>query len=214
MPRPRQPEVRKRDILDAAERLFVTRGFDQTSVQQILDATGLAKGTFYHHFASKEALMAAILDREVEGIRDRCLGVLESPGLSSPQRLMAVVATGQARSASQQDMLAELHRPQNIRFHHEALEKTMHAVLPILTQVVLDGIADGDFRTDYPEEALEMLLRYSDAAFDELAIVADAALERRRHAFVHHAELLLGAAPASFDFLLELLSQAEKEARP
>ena len=50
-------ELRRQEILDTAERLFLSRGYEQTSVQDILDEMGLSKGGFYHHFDTKMALL-------------------------------------------------------------------------------------------------------------------------------------------------------------
>ncbi|MCR2821125.1 TetR/AcrR family transcriptional regulator [Lederbergia panacisoli] len=54
---------RKKQILDVAHRLFIEKGFQVTSVQDILDGAQIAKGTFYNHFASKNACLMAILDQ-------------------------------------------------------------------------------------------------------------------------------------------------------
>ncbi|MBS4218172.1 TetR/AcrR family transcriptional regulator [Bacillus sp. FJAT-49711] len=55
--------ARKKQILDVAHRLFIEKGFQITSIQDILDGAQIAKGTFYNHFASKNACLMAILDQ-------------------------------------------------------------------------------------------------------------------------------------------------------
>ena len=59
---------RKNEILDAAAVLFMKKGFDNTSTNDILDAVGIARGTLYHHFKSKEEVMDALIDRQMEQI--------------------------------------------------------------------------------------------------------------------------------------------------
>ena len=59
---------RKNEILDAAAVLFMKKGFDNTSTNDILDAVGIARGTLYHHFKSKEEVMDALIDRQMEKI--------------------------------------------------------------------------------------------------------------------------------------------------
>ena len=53
-------ERRREEILRTAESLFYAQGYERTTIQQILTALGLSKGGFYHHFASKEALLQAL----------------------------------------------------------------------------------------------------------------------------------------------------------
>ncbi len=66
----KEGEVRKREILMVARELFVTKGYEQTSVNDILKIVDIAKGTFYYYFASKEAVLAAIiLDIVEEGAK-------------------------------------------------------------------------------------------------------------------------------------------------
>ena len=80
MARNRHPEATVERILAEAARLFLQKGFEKTSMQDIMDATGLSKGAIYHHFASKEDILLRIGERMgAENaaalqmcIRDRC----------------------------------------------------------------------------------------------------------------------------------------------
>lgn len=62
----KEAEEQKQAILDAAEILFTTKGYGKTTIMDILEAVGIAKGTFYYHFKSKEDVMDAIIERVVE----------------------------------------------------------------------------------------------------------------------------------------------------
>ena len=59
----KEAEERKNEILDAAEELFVTKGYDGTSTGDILDKVGIARGTLYYHFKSKEDILDALIER-------------------------------------------------------------------------------------------------------------------------------------------------------
>lgn len=67
----KEAEERKQEILDAAERLFASKGFDNTSISNILEETGIARGTLYYHFKSKEELLDAVIERMIEGMTAR-----------------------------------------------------------------------------------------------------------------------------------------------
>ncbi|MDO5683937.1 MAG: TetR/AcrR family transcriptional regulator [Propionibacteriaceae bacterium] len=199
--------VRRAEILDVAERLFVTQGYEQTSVQQVLDAVGIAKGTFYHHFASKEAVMEGIIDRYVSAIAARGEQVLAQHEGGPHQRFLAAVLAMQVQPGGQEQMLTELNKPQNALFHQRTAERTMAIAVPILATVVREGVDQGAFRTDYPEEALELVLHYTAQVLDDLD-PQHAATPRKLIAFVHHTELLLGAEPGSLAFILDLFTNA------
>ena len=69
MPRNKYPEETIRLILDVATRLFAEKGYDRTSLQDIINETKLSKGAIYHHFASKEDILEAILTVSEKKIR-------------------------------------------------------------------------------------------------------------------------------------------------
>ena len=62
----KEAEERKNEILDVAERLFISRGFDRTSTNDILEEVGIARGTLYYHFKSKEEILDALITREMK----------------------------------------------------------------------------------------------------------------------------------------------------
>lgn len=70
----------KEEILEAACRLISLKGFHQTSLDDILKASGVGKGNFYYHFRSKEELGYAMLERMVEAYRDGVLAPILRQG--------------------------------------------------------------------------------------------------------------------------------------
>ena len=62
----RKGDIRKQEILATAEQLFCRNGYEQTSVQDIIDCLHSSKGSFYHHYASKEALLEGICRNRAE----------------------------------------------------------------------------------------------------------------------------------------------------
>ncbi len=57
------PEQWKEEILSAAKKLFLSKGYEETSVSDIMEAAGGAKGMFYRFFPTKEAAMHTLGDR-------------------------------------------------------------------------------------------------------------------------------------------------------
>ncbi len=78
-------------ILDAAQRLIYTKGYEQMTIQDILDALQISKGAFYHYFDSKQDLMDALIERMIEEA-DRLIRPIaydpQLPALEKFQRLL------------------------------------------------------------------------------------------------------------------------------
>lgn len=93
---PSFPAVTKRRnaILDLAARVINERGFAHTSVEDLIQATGLSgKSHFYHYFPSKEALGLAVLDRQFERFTERGLAILGEPMIEPLDRLTLFIDT-------------------------------------------------------------------------------------------------------------------------
>ena len=64
----KEPDIRRNEILDVAQQFFYTKGYEQTSVQDIIDQVGIAKGTFYHYFGSKVELLDELIERMTDQV--------------------------------------------------------------------------------------------------------------------------------------------------
>lgn len=87
----KDPEDRKAEILDTSERLFTTKGYNRTTIIDILNEIGIAKGTFYYYFKSKEEVVDAIIMRIVDADVDAARKVMEDPDLSAIQKLFQIL---------------------------------------------------------------------------------------------------------------------------
>ncbi|RMH37236.1 MAG: TetR/AcrR family transcriptional regulator, partial [Deltaproteobacteria bacterium] len=78
-------DQRRRQILDAAKRVFADKGFHQASINDIIAAAGIARGTFYLYFPGKDAVFEAVLDEAIRDLRERIVRVDVSPGAPPPR---------------------------------------------------------------------------------------------------------------------------------
>src|SRR5437879_7970229 len=76
----KSPEDRRLEILDAAQRIFSDRGVQKSTVADIAEAAGVAKGTVYLYFGSKEHLLAALRDRHVDELLEHVSSLLSRVG--------------------------------------------------------------------------------------------------------------------------------------
>jgi len=206
-------DVRLNEILDAAELLFIAKGYEQTTINDILAKVGIGKGTFYHYFKSKEEVMDAVIERMVESLKAAAKAIADDTKLNAQQKVMQIILSLNVSESSNGKMIEELHQPSNAQMHQKSIVETILAVSPILTDVVRQGIGEGLYRTPYPRESIEFLIAANQFIFDNGIFhwTPEEILEKGK-AFAHIIELVLGAAEGSFDFILTLLSQpSERE---
>ncbi len=192
------PEERREEILDAAERLFSVRGFDETTTGDILAAVGIARGTLYYHFKSKEEILDAMVDRA----RTRCLAaaatVAADRSVPVIERVFATIAASKPMESRHDWIVDQLHRPQNALLHERLSGALLKGLAPIVATVLREGVSDGTFDTPYPLEVAELALSYGVAAFDD-EVFGEGETDRRgrARAFLYNLELMLGTVPGS-----------------
>ena len=195
-------QTRKNEILDAAEKLFLEKGYEHTAVSDILSEAGIAKGSLYYHYKSKEDVLDDIIARVTEQIAVAAQAVADAPSRSVHEKMLHLISSMNISNSAQSSMIEELHRPVNALLHQKSIAQTIHIVAPIIAGVVEQGIEEGLYRTPYPLETVEILLVAGQFIFDE-AIFHWTPEESagRMKAFISLAECALGAAPDSFHFL-------------
>ena len=159
----KHPEQTIERILDTAAQLFFQKGYDKTTLQDIIDATGLSKGAIYHHFASKEAILIAVADRMGEYNCAVLSEVRDKKGLTGAEKLRelfraSLTLSFQGKILHMLPFLIENPKFMALQMQSILEEAAPHYILPILRE----GIADGSIRTDHPEQLSEVLLILSD----------------------------------------------------
>ncbi|WP_145037323.1 TetR/AcrR family transcriptional regulator [Paenibacillus sp. Y412MC10] len=196
----KKAEERKNEILDAADTLFGQKGFDGTSTNDILEKVGIARGTLYHHFKSKEDIMDALIDRYTVRLLDRAQAIALDKSIPVIERIIRVVMSlnisGDGESSK--EIMEHIHKPQNALMHQKIHKVIINGVPSILTDIIREGIEQGLFSTPFPYECMEMVVIYANTVFDEdLVTMTDEERGQRVLAFVCNVERLLGAESGS-----------------
>lgn len=204
----KHPEERKNDILNAAEKLFSTKGYQQTTIIDILKAVGIAKGTFYYYFTSKEEVMDAIIDRIIKADIIEAKRIAADPDISVVDKLFRIIMAQSPKQGSHKEgMIEQFHQPANAEMHQKSLIKAITELSPVLAEVIQQGVEEGIFQTDYPQETVEFLLASAQVIFDEgLFQWTTAESIQRALAFIAILEASLHAEKGSFSFLLQRLT--------
>jgi len=162
----KEPEERKKEILDAAEKLFANKGYEAATVNDILGSVKIAKGTFYYYFKSKEDVLDALIDRRISDGVKRAQEIIASP-LPPIQKLFAIMMAQKAQNQIQEDFTSVLHEKGNAKMHQKSLTQYVIHLGPCLGQVVKEGIEAGIFSTPFPNESSEILLIAGLVLFDD-----------------------------------------------
>jgi AcrR family transcriptional regulator len=163
----KKPEVRKSEILDAAEKLFAAKGYDKATINDILAAVNIAKGTFYYYFKSKEDVLDAIVQRRMDEGVERAQAVAANPNLGVQEKLLAVIMALKPQNPAQENFPAILHEPENAQLHQKMLVECVLRLSPILNDVVEEGVKQGIFNTPFSKESMEILLTAALVLFDD-----------------------------------------------
>lgn len=186
-------EERKKEILDIAEKLFAEKGFDNASTNDIINTIGIARGTLYHHFSSKEEILDALVERMTsEGIA-RARAVVADCDVPLLERLLGAIMALNISTGAEAEVFEQIHKPQNALLHQKMQERLFNGVVPLIVQLIEEGNKSGIFDAKYPAESAEMIILYSSVAFDELAGLSPEEREQKTKAFIYLTERLLGA---------------------
>ncbi len=146
--------TRRDAFVDAALRILQTKGYDQLSVQNVIEAVGASKGAFFHYFDSKASLLAAVIDRMVEMATENVAPIASDPSLGALEKLQGVFGgMYQWKSAQPQfqpDVIAPYMRTWFSDENSVVLERMRAAIAerltPLLGEILREGVLDGSFK--------------------------------------------------------------------
>ncbi len=160
MARNKHPEETVHLILTVAFRLFMEKGYEHTSIQDIIDHLGrLSKGAIYHHFKSKEDILVAVIDRMTAESNQMLVKIRDCSGLSGKEKLKRIFKESINRPVQNDIFTVAPDFHNNPKLLCSLLYDTMEEAAPnYILPIIEQGIADGSIKTDYPEQMAELIL--------------------------------------------------------
>lgn len=193
-------EKRKQELLKIAYRMFIQKGYEETSIDEIIAEAHIAKGTYYYHFPSKEALLEEVINMMIEYEVSRAKEVVASQ-MPVPQKLVGVIAS--LRPEQDESCIADaLNQKENIIMHEKVSRRIVGEAVPLLAEVVSEGIAQGIFSCEHIEERVRMILIISQNMFDNGSFT-----EGDIEVFIDMAEKTLGAESGTLGFIRQFIGQ-------
>lgn len=200
MARNKHPEETFQLILDVAFRLFMEKGYENTSIQDIIEHLGgLSKGAIYHHFKSKEDILIAVTDKMTSESNRMLASIRDRSDLNGREKLKTIFKES-IRRPVQNDIFTvapNFHKNPKLLFSllHDTIDEVApNYILPILKQ----GISDGSIKTDYPEQLAELILLAANVWMNPM--IFDSSVEESCYKFMVFGQMLQG-------FGLDILDQ-------
>jgi AcrR family transcriptional regulator len=206
--------VRRDAFLDAAQRLIQSKGYEQMSVQDVLDALDASKGGFYHYFDSKSALLDAVVERMVEAAIGSVQPIVDDPGVPAPDKLHGVFAGIASYKNARRDFLLALMKvwlSDDNAIVREKFRKSVGArFTPLLASIIRQGVAEGTFDVASADDAARVfvaLLMGANESAVELFLARQAGrvpfevVERTLDAYGDAFDRLLGARPGTLRWI-------------
>ena len=160
MARNKHPEETVNLILDVALRLFMEKGYEHTSIQDIIDHLGgLSKGAIYHHFKSKDDILVAVTNKITEESNKMLDEIRDRRDLNGKEKLRTIFKKSVFRPVQDEIFTVAPDLGNNPRLLFSIFQETMEEVAPNYIQPIIEqGIADGSIQTDYPAELAELVI--------------------------------------------------------
>ena len=200
---------RREAFLDTAQRLIEAKGYDQMTIQDVLNDLKTSKGAFYHYFDSKQALLEGLAIRLATAAETGLARYVDDRELSAIDKLRQFFSEGMRwKTEQKQLMLAML--PVWVSDKNAIVREKTHAhvvdrIAPLLSKIIRQGVDEGMFTTRYPDQTARMVMalgRDLDDTLVRLLLVPPRdggrpAAERILAAGIDGLERLLGAPSGS-----------------
>jgi len=210
------PDERRSELIATAQQLFYTKGYERTSVSDIVEAVGVAQGTFYYYFDAKTAILEAVVAELIAQAQAVLQEIVADETLAAiPKWIQAFRVVNNWKIERKDEMitlLRLLQRDENVLLQHKMRMQAIQVLSPELAKIIAQGVKEGVFETESIQDSAEMALAIAQpfrATLKDTLLNPDkcddpAALAWRKLASVQTAiERILGAPPGSLPIIDE-----------
>jgi AcrR family transcriptional regulator len=203
-------ELHRNKILDAAQRLVYTKGYEQMSIQDILAEVQISKGAFYHYFTSKQGLMEGLIERMASQGIQLMEPIAKDEHMKASEKLLRLFDFAARWKTARMEYLVSLVRvwyaDENAILRLKSQAAVIPLVSPLITSIIQQGNREGVFHTRYPEQScvviFTMLMSFGDSLIQRILHPAPAAeniryLEELTASYQEAIERVLGATPGT-----------------
>jgi AcrR family transcriptional regulator len=204
----RHPDVRRSELLEHALALFLSRGYDNASLNDIIAEAGISKGAFYHYFSSKEELLTVLAERFARQMLTELEHVLSKPGLDPLKRLNAFLAKSMKVKSDMAPtawaVFSALFRPENQLLYQRIASASEDLFRPALTEIICQGVKEKLFDTFDAEGVADLLQQLASSTYPFVTRAMRATTEKQKHEVLTSFHRRLRLHGIAIDRLLSL----------
>ncbi len=163
---------KKQQIIEAANALFINKGYESTTVDEILASINISKGTFYHYFNSKDELLQAIVNNFTNSFLQDLAEIVNNVEMSALQKLNAYFELNQSMKISNQSLItmviAVWFKEENLIYKQRLNKSLIKSLSPHLEKILIQGVHEGTFDIIEPGEIAVLIINLGFCLRDRL----------------------------------------------
>jgi AcrR family transcriptional regulator len=167
--------VRRNEILASAQKLIYTRGYEQMTIQNILDELQISKGAFYHYFDSKQALLESLIERMTRESEQIVLPIVNDPEMPALEKFQTFFSVSAKWKLERKTFILELlrvwYKDENLMVRHKLRTAGIKSFAPMLQTIIQQGIQEGILNARFPEMAAKLLISMGEDLGDSVSVL-------------------------------------------
>lgn len=161
---PQDPQIRITEILNAAEPLFYSKGYYETAISDIAKKMGVAQGTIYYYFKSKEEILEAIINRELTNFIAKAQRMIHSHEIPLDKKIQVVIQTLLQSLFHQEGLTLEyLYNDRTIHFLDKLSRQGDRLLAPLLLEIIEEGNREHYYQAAQPQAVVNIILVIMDS---------------------------------------------------
>jgi len=155
----KDPQIRMAEILDAAELLFNKHGYQKTAISDIVKEIGVAQGTFYYYFKSKDEVLEALVYRHISGIVTEAEMMVNDKSRKATEKFNWLLNKAFVGVHTKDGLLFEyLYSEEYLHILDKVGRQTQKTFVPILLKIIEEGVTQGVFKINNPRQAIDFIM--------------------------------------------------------
>lgn len=195
-------EKTKLELLKIAYKMFLSKGYENTSIDEIIEEAKIAKGTYYYHFKSKEQMLEEVIQMMIDEYEMRANEILNSD-LDLPEKMIGIITSFRPNNDEFQ-IVDTLNRQDNLIMHNKINRQVIERVVPMLSKIVEEGVKLGLLKCENVPERIRIIMIISSQLFDDMEYS-----NTDVDVFIDIVEKTLGTQAGFMGFLKKLIQKKE-----
>jgi len=196
----KQERERREKLVDVAAKLFLIKGYDNTTINHLIDKLELAKGTFYYHFRSKEEILVAVCEKFLVDTVAKLTQIHAAKEQVINSRLKTMLAGIWDDFYKNMDVWEFVYQDNNVTLYHQLINISMKKLCPLFSDILEEGLAQGIFNVPYAEETAEVIVSLLDLFAQKICLDKDKVHRERVMTTMQHMFVLMLGKDAVPDF--------------